>query len=421
MYLEPNPLCPSLLPEVLRCFAQYFDIDLLGVKYRPPLETAFEILMNKRHQILTVESAPIYFAYLNKLDGLNRAFIQSVTNRSFIPLGNSIYLKPSQVFIRSSPQENRHIFDDRATRGLIDYIDYGPEANSFLFRLGVLSYPSAENLADLLIERQASYFSPTNNDNTDEMIAAKLRIYTNCLKQLAAVPNIAQQFNCEPLRSRLINQPWCLAYQIIDRTDGNKERIFRIARPSEIYLDDDHQSAIDLQPLCAPDEPELTKLYAIFGSKWLSESVQRTLVHQGNFSTTDRSEKLHELIHYRLDMLFVNNRVKLFIEETRSKIVMYSLLGRIFGKYRSKTYRITAKQTFRLRSGRHSMSINFSISNHYAQRKISFPFHPKMIVLLLSYSQPTAVHVHLNTNEMKFVSISTETFPLSIILILPVN
>ena len=167
-----------------------------------------------------------------------------------------------------------------ATSGLIDYVDYGPEANSFLFRIGVLSYPSADNLADLLIERQASYFAQTK-ENTDEMIAVKLRVYTNCLKQLAAVSNIAQQFNFEPLRSRLINKPWCLAYQINERSDGTKERTFKVARPSDIYLDDDHQSAIDLQPLCAPDEPELTKLYELFGSKWLSEAVKRTLVHRG--------------------------------------------------------------------------------------------------------------------------------------------
>ena len=304
--LEPGPLCPSLLPEVLRCFSHCFDVSLLGVKYCPQLETAFAILMEKRHQLLTAETAPIYFSYLNKLSGLNKAFI---------PLPSSDFLKPSQVFIRSknsSLNQNVSMIDDVATCDLIDYVDYGHEANSFLFNIGVLSYPSAENLADLLIERQASYFAQTK-ENADEMIAAKLRVYTNCLKQLAAVSNIAQQFNFEPLRSRLNNRPWCLGYQIIERSDGTKERTFKIARPSDIYLDDDHQSAIDLQPLCAPDEPELTKLYEIFGSKWLSEAVKRTLVHRGNFFTTDRSEKLHDLIHHRLDMLFVNNRVTLML------------------------------------------------------------------------------------------------------------
>ncbi|CAF3855000.1 unnamed protein product [Rotaria sp. Silwood1] len=48
-------------------------------------------------------------------------------------------------------------------------------------------------------------------------------------------------------------------------------------KPNEIYLDNNHQSATHLQSLCALDEPVLSILYEIFGSKWLSESVQRTL------------------------------------------------------------------------------------------------------------------------------------------------
>jgi len=113
------------------------------------------------------------------------------------------------------------------------------------------------------------------------LLISKLRIYTNCLKQLSISLNVTQQLNIEPLKSRLKSRPWCLAYQFIQQTDQNKQRIFKIVKPSDIYLDDDHQSAIDIKPLCAPDEPELTKLYETFGAKWLSENVQRILIHQG--------------------------------------------------------------------------------------------------------------------------------------------
>ncbi|CAF4300671.1 unnamed protein product [Rotaria sp. Silwood2] len=342
VFKESGPLCPSLLPEVLRCFSKYFDIGLLGVKQRPLLSIAFDILMEKRNQLLNVESASIYFSYFNKLDGLNRTFIERISNRAFIPLpGSNIYLKPSQVFIRSknsftnetSSNNDLNITDDMTTHGLIDYIDYGHQANSFLLSIGVLSYPSAENLADLLIERQASFFAQMK-DNTNDMISTKLRVYTNCLKQLAAISNSTKHLNVEPLRSRLINKPWCLAYQIIERSEGNRERIFKIAKPIDIYLDDDHQSAIDLRPLCAPDEPELTKLYELFGSKWLSESVKRTLIHRGKFFVTDRSKKLHDLIRHRLDMLFVNNRGERLdnideksIELLRTKFFVYETEG----------------------------------------------------------------------------------------------
>ncbi|CAF2792873.1 unnamed protein product [Rotaria sp. Silwood2] len=318
VFKEPSPLFPSLLPDVIRCFSRYFNIDLLGVKNHPSLSIAFDALIEKRNQLLTFQTATKYFTYFNKLDGLNTTFIQKISNIPFIPLSETnIYVKPSQVFIRSKSStidkisqdnnNNNNTFDDVAARGLIDYIDYGPEANSFLLSIGVLHYPSAENLADLLIERQQTYFNQ-NKDNNEELISAKVRFYTNCLKQLSAVSNVTQQLYVEPLRSRLINKPWCLAYQALERSDGTKYQIFKIAKPSDIYLDDDHQSAIDLRPLCAPDEPELIKLYEKFGSKWISECVKRTLVHRGKCIITDRSKKLRDRIHHRLDMLFVNNR-----------------------------------------------------------------------------------------------------------------
>jgi hypothetical protein len=84
--LEFGPLCPSLLPDVVRCFSQYFDIGLLGVKHRPPLSLAFDILMEKRKELLTAETATKYFSYFNKLDGLNRTFIQRISTTPFIPL-----------------------------------------------------------------------------------------------------------------------------------------------------------------------------------------------------------------------------------------------------------------------------------------------------------------------------------------------
>ncbi len=85
---------------------------------------------------------------------------------------------------------------------------------------------------------------------------------------LASLSNVQRQLNVEPIASLWRNRSWCLAYQIIENNNqGNKERVFKIVKPDEVYLDDDHQTAIDLKPLCALDEPDLIKLYEIFGSK----------------------------------------------------------------------------------------------------------------------------------------------------------
>jgi hypothetical protein len=199
-------------------------------------------------------------------------------------------MKPSQVFIRfnssmameSQLWNNTQFLGVMDTSGLIDYVNYGSEANSFLLGIGVQHHPSPEILAELLIDRQAKYFA-NSKDTDNDLLPAKLRVYTSCLKQLASFSTWSPQFHVEPLKSRLRNERWCLGYQTIVKSDGRTHNNFKIAKPNEIYLNDDEQCAIDLQPLCAPVEPELTNLYAQFGSKWLSECVKRTLVHKGTY------------------------------------------------------------------------------------------------------------------------------------------
>ncbi|CAF3763057.1 unnamed protein product [Rotaria sp. Silwood1] len=95
----------------------------------------------------------------------------------------NIYVQSCQVFICSKNSTNNEIgsdnvIDDITICGLIDYIDYGYEINSFLLSIGVVSYSLAENLIDLLIERQSNYYQ----ENQDDCLIAKLHVYTNCLK-----------------------------------------------------------------------------------------------------------------------------------------------------------------------------------------------------------------------------------------------
>ncbi len=330
-------MCATLLPSVVQLFEEHFNISLLGVKDRPTLTTAFDILMEKKEEILNVQTAPKIFAYMNELDGLSRPLIERVSKLAFIPLeGHDDFMKPSQVFIRpdssttassrlrqidvilpsSSEDDNDEItrtnsggsrrrrkrniktttpknkktktisstpliLDDIDKSGLIDYVDYGTEGNSFLLGIGVLHHPSASILAELLIDRQADYFLNFNQNNSDDL-KQKLLAYTSCLRQLAIAANTTNELQSVSLVKRLKNEAWCLGYQIVERRSNNeKQRMFKIVPPNEIFLDDDHQCAIDLRPLLPPDEPELTKLYEKFGAMWLSECVKRTLVHKG--------------------------------------------------------------------------------------------------------------------------------------------
>jgi hypothetical protein len=333
--LDAGPLCATLLPEVIDLFGENCNLALFGIKERPTLTVAFDILMEKKEQILNVQSAREIFAYMNRLDGLSRPLIERVSKLSFIPMEeNNEFLRPSQVFIRSDSstivssrlrhinvaaqlsssddndnENNRSnhrrrkrtgktvasktkksktvstytpiVIDDTDKTGLIDYIDFGPDGNAFLLDIGVLHHPSASVLAELLIDRQAVYFADIDpNDST--ALKKKLLAYTSCLRQLAMAVQSTDELQSPALIKRLKTQAWCLGYQTVERRSTiDKQRIFQIVSPSDIYLDDDHQCAVDLRPLLPPEEPDLTKLYEKFGAMWLSECVKRTLVHKG--------------------------------------------------------------------------------------------------------------------------------------------
>ncbi|CAF1595404.1 unnamed protein product [Rotaria magnacalcarata] len=107
VYKSSNPLYGTLLPEVVQLFEKHFNISLLGITEHPTLTQAFDIVMERKTELLTIESACHIFSYLNGLDGLNQVFIKRLSNIAFIPLeGVSTLMKPSHIFIKQQYRQN---------------------------------------------------------------------------------------------------------------------------------------------------------------------------------------------------------------------------------------------------------------------------------------------------------------------------
>ena len=133
--LEEGPLCPSLLPAALRCFAQYFDVTLLGVEQRPSLAMALDILIKRKKQLLTVQSASHLFAYLNKLNGLNRSLVDRMSQTAFIPL-------PGSSFVHNERERERRAarsipFRKRCSRQAIASVHSRQRLFQFVVAVGV--------------------------------------------------------------------------------------------------------------------------------------------------------------------------------------------------------------------------------------------------------------------------------------------
>ncbi|CAF1416514.1 unnamed protein product, partial [Didymodactylos carnosus] len=215
-----NPFFPSLLSEVIELFEKNWDISLLGIKDHPSLSQAFDIMIKKKDELLTEQSASKIFAYLNGIEGLTAEFIRRVGQYNFIPLqgysNGTILMKPSQVFIRSnatSSETTNSRTDSMDRSGLIDYVDYGVDANTFLSNIGVKSSPTPSVLALLLIDRQNAYFASANNDK--ELLKIRIHVYIDCLKELADAINDSNQFQWEPVYTQLKTKAWCLGFQTI--------------------------------------------------------------------------------------------------------------------------------------------------------------------------------------------------------------
>ncbi|CAF4787460.1 unnamed protein product, partial [Rotaria socialis] len=142
-------------------------------------------------------------------------------------------MKPSHAFIKQFVPSVDETIDD--TSGLIDYVDFGTEANAFILAVGVLHSLSVQVLAELLIERQETYLSNLTNDVN---IHKKLRVYKECLKKIAIASTDTPELYRNPLKTRLTNERWCFGIQL---NNDNKNFTYRIVKPTEIYLDDDHQ------------------------------------------------------------------------------------------------------------------------------------------------------------------------------------
>jgi hypothetical protein len=154
------------------------------------------------------------------------------------------------------------------TSGLIDYVDFGREGNSFLKKVGVVSWPSACTIAEILLNRQAAYFK--NSNENVEIRAKKMYAYLACLQRLAA--NV-RELAASPLTPRLQTEPWCLGYELNEDKTKPTMRVFRIVSPKNIYLNDDNLSALKFHPLCAPNDQAVNNLYKVFGSDYLSKYV----------------------------------------------------------------------------------------------------------------------------------------------------
>ncbi|CAF0847517.1 unnamed protein product [Adineta steineri] len=193
------------------------------------------------------------------------------------------------------------------TSGLVDYVHFGPDGNSFLRNIGVCDRPSASVLAKLLLDRQANFFA------NPEGLEKKTRAYLKCLKDLESLVSKASDILDQTLIGRLRNEPWCLAFVYLG---NSSEQTFQIAAPKDIYLIDDYNIASCFRPLSPPVINNFNEFYKKFGS------------YTGELRRTNRANELRDRIVFRLDLLVTDRRGKrmVLVNEKALELLRKSLI-----------------------------------------------------------------------------------------------
>lgn len=81
-----NPLFAYILPKVKDLIEKYSNLKSIGISEHPAVSVAFDVLMQRRDDILSDETAPRIFSYINRLGHIDPKLKNRIHDCSCIPL-----------------------------------------------------------------------------------------------------------------------------------------------------------------------------------------------------------------------------------------------------------------------------------------------------------------------------------------------
>ncbi|TKA61438.1 hypothetical protein B0A49_13053, partial [Cryomyces minteri] len=253
-----------------------------GVVEDPPIADCANVLTHNPPQTRGVAKNIFgYFAgRLNEI-GSGGNLAEALGSASIVPVTTSASVSG---YTSEKPQKVRHVapktcfLGDTQTYGeIFDFVDFGPEANSFLLKIGSKHEPNSVELAQMVVSEPARLLKTLGTDK-----------YQNLLRRLAE--NSSGLKADKALWKDLKQSPCLLAYREVstsaqkqvpnddDEYDDEKPAIreYLLATASQTILVDDIVSYRVFKDdlLAAPQEETIENFYSSLGAPWLSSLVQ---------------------------------------------------------------------------------------------------------------------------------------------------
>ncbi|KAB5547314.1 hypothetical protein GE09DRAFT_1130823 [Coniochaeta sp. 2T2.1] len=254
------------------------DAAKFGVTRDPPITGCVDRLLSKPPKDFNA-AVTLFNYFTTRIAELGGNHLAKLQNAPIVPVmrkdprggeksaSTLVYLRPQQCYLGSST-----VYGD-----IFDFVDFGGNANAFLFKCGAKAEPTKVELANMACAEPARLLGVLQSPEK----------YLNLLRNLAEeLPTLKKD---KDLFRRMKSSAFLLGSKEISASNGRSSdpydeedapiKQWQLAAPSQIVILDDYISYRLFKDslVCAPEEDVLEAFYMALGSQTLGSLVQEEL------------------------------------------------------------------------------------------------------------------------------------------------
>jgi len=269
-----------------------------GVATDPNISGCVERLIAKPPS--NAAMAVILFEYFTaRLNDLRQDNIAKLRAAAIVPVIKKNYWhgtegKGEATLVYAAPQDC-YLGNSSTYGDIFDFVDFGTDANPFLFKCGAKYEPTKSEIANRACDEPAHLLSVLRSSDK----------YLNLLRSLA--DDFYNLKKDKVLYKKMRTSPWLLGFREItstkpDETDDMEDeapvKVTELAAPKQIVINDDYISyrLFKQSLLCAPEEDKLEAFYQALGSELLGSRVQEDISVGSHAHNQERARYVHKLV-----------------------------------------------------------------------------------------------------------------------------
>ena len=314
-----------------------------GVKPDPPIAECVSRLISKPPQ--SKRNAREVFPYFaSRLSEMHDRYAETLSGASIVPVG----AKPNSTTTKAENSERivhippRICFlgDGEKYADIFDYVDFGPEANTFLLRVGSKHEPSTTELTKLLVREPARIFSVLGDTRYLELLRSVAASWRTLRKDKALVKDM-KAAKC------------LLAYKEINSKSSKGEeeeeetgiKSWELANASQVVIVDDiiTYNLFKSSLLAAPMEEVLEEFYHSLGTPEVASLLEEQ--QSIGMVSKDQTQAL------RLQQL-LQERSRLFLHDYSAEMIKHN------AKWIEQNLKVKCVQTIGLRRSLRGYSLS---------------------------------------------------------------